>query len=596
MQATERRLVILLVLMFLGYAFVRLMTNQSAQENPRELVDTAAYFRVSQQPITDVRFWGDKRPLVFPLLLKISAGDFPRASLYQVVFSIFAWGLLACFVSASMRTVRLRLASFGLILALSLVRHLANWEYVMMTESLSVSWFVLFLALGIWLVHGWRADKVIALCAAGLFLAFTRDTNAYLLLMLAGMLTLAALFRWVKPRVLIPAAFFLFTFLLNNYNSDIGERWVFPMHNLVGRRILLSSAAVTYLESCGMPVSPALLGMANNFGHSQDSAFYNDPELEDYRIWLLEDGKTCYMKYLLTNPARSLRQAWVPFQQLIAFQDVDKYFAAQYDPILPWFIEPFIYPVNFIPFLWVGLTVAALFALWQQAWTSNPLWGIFILLDLPILPHLFITWHGDAMAPERHALSVGLQIALCFWLLIFLWLDQFIVQRRPAQMNTIKTPNSFQRFMHRIAMLRPVSAALAVILYRVDNAMLKISGGRRTLSELFLPMVQITTIGAKSGEPRTMPLAGLIDGDKIILIGSNFGQKHNPSWYYNLKATPQCTVLVSGRTGVYIAREAQGEERERYWKMAVSVYMGFDMYRIRASHRTIPVMILEQVK
>ena len=164
MQATERRLVILLVLMFLGYAFVRLMTNQSAQENPRELVDTAAYFRVSQQPITDVRFWGDKRPLVFPLLLKISAGDFPRASLYQVVFSIFAWGLLACFVSASMRTVRLRLASFGLILALSLVRHLANWEYVMMTESLSVSWFVLFLALGIWLVHGWRADKVIALC------------------------------------------------------------------------------------------------------------------------------------------------------------------------------------------------------------------------------------------------------------------------------------------------------------------------------------------------------------------------------------------------------------------------------------------------
>lgn len=163
-------------------------------------------------------------------------------------------------------------------------------------------------------------------------------------------------------------------------------------------------------------------------------------------------------------------------------------------------------------------------------------------------------------------------------------------------MNTIKRPNSFQRFMHRIAMLRPVSAALAVILYRVDNALLKISGGKRTLSELFLPMVQITTIGAKSGEPRTMPLAGLIEGDKVILIGSNFGQKNNPSWYYNLKTNPKCTVLVNGRTGAYIAREAQGEERERYWEMAVSVYRGFDMYRIRASHRTIPVMILEQVK
>jgi len=437
MPISNRNTKFLMAFIFLVYAGLRLFTNQPSQVTPRELVDTAAYLRISQQPISDIRFWGDKRPFVFPLLLKITKQDFSQTVSIQVGFSILVWGLLALLVSASMRTVWLKPFFFGIILALSLVRHLAHWDYVMMTESLSISCFVLFLALGIWLSHGWRIDKVIALCIAGVFLAFTRDTNAYLLLMLAGMLIIAAFLRWAKPRVLILAAFFLFTFLLNNYNSEIGERWVFPLNNIVGRRMLLRSESIAYLESCGMPVTPALLAMANNFGHSQDSAFYNNPDLKDYRIWLGQHGKTCYMKWLLFNPLRSVGQSLSPFQGLIAFEDLSKFFAHGYDPILPWFMEPFIYPVKFIFLFWVILTASALIAIYKRAWNLNPLWGVFIFLNLPILPHLFITWHGDAMAPERHALSVGLQLALCFWMLIFLIIDQFTSQKKFSEKDTV---------------------------------------------------------------------------------------------------------------------------------------------------------------
>jgi hypothetical protein len=210
----------------------------------------------------------------------------------------------------------------------------------------------------------------------------------------------------------------------------MGERWIFPLNNIVGRRVLLSSEAVTYLQSCGMPVTPALLGMTNEFGLGQDNAFYNNPALEGYRVWLGQHGKTCYMKWLLSDPIRSVNQSLGQFQELIAFKDVNKFFARNYDPILPWFIEPFIYPVKFILPLWFVLTGIALLAIWKRTWAINPLWGIYILLNLPILPHLFITWHGDAMAPERHALSVGLQLALCFWILIFLLVDQFILSRQ----------------------------------------------------------------------------------------------------------------------------------------------------------------------
>jgi len=151
-------------------------------------------------------------------------------------------------------------------------------------------------------------------------------------------------------------------------------------------------------------------------------------------------------------------------------------------------------------------------------------------------------------------------------------------------MTTPKSPNSLQRFIHRFLMLRPVSAFLSTILHRLDLVMLKITKGKHTVAELVgLPMIQITTIG-------------LIDGEKIALIGSNFGQKNNPGWYYNLKANPQCTVQFNGQSGKYIAREIHNEEREKYWQMAVSIYRGYELYKVRAAHRLIPVMILEPEK
>ena len=157
-----------------------------------------------------------------------------------------------------------------------------------------------------------------------------------------------------------------------------------------------------------------------------------------------------------------------------------------------------------------------------------------------------------------------------------------------------KRPNAFQRFIHRFLMLRPVSAFMARVLHRVDTFMLRLTRGKYTVTQIVgLPIIQLTTTGAKSGRTRTLPLVGLVDGEKIALIGTNFGQKHNPSWYYNLKAYPECEVRFSGCTDKYIARETEGDEREKYWQMAVSYYKGYDVYKIRAVHRRIPVMILE---
>lgn len=422
---TQRKLTFLFIFIFLAYAVARITLNLPALANPRDLADTPSYLRVSRVPISAIGFWTDDRSFVFPLLLKLVEQDVNQAAAIQLGFSILAWIFLAYITSASLRPLWLTLLSSGILLALSLVRSLAAWDYVMMTESLSISWFVLFLALGIWLTREWRAYKVIALILTAFFLAFTRDTNAYLLLMLAGLLIVSVLLRWSAPRVLWVAIPFLLIFLLNNYTSNFGSRWVFPLNNIIGKRVLVQSQVLEYFQSCGMPVTPELLSLADEYANGKDRAFYNDPALEGYRQWLAVDGKSCYMKWLLSDPVRSVGEVIVQFERLIRFEKMSGFFAKKYDPLIPYFIEPFLYPAKFTLALWLTLTLGAFIAVWKQAWKLQRLWGIYLLLCLPILPHLFVTWHGDAMAAERHALSVGLQLALSLWLAVFLLLDQF---------------------------------------------------------------------------------------------------------------------------------------------------------------------------
>jgi len=160
----------------------------------------------------------------------------------------------------------------------------------------------------------------------------------------------------------------------------------------------------------------------------------------------------------------------------------------------------------------------------------------------------------------------------------------------------VKKPNAFQRLLHRFFMIRSVTAFFAPRIHYLDRAILERTMGRHSIAEILgWPVLEITTIGAKTNQPRRMPLVGIMDGERIALVASNLGRAHNPGWYYNLKAHPECEVLFNGRMGKYIACETDGDEYEKYWQMAVSYYRGYEKYKERA-HRHIPVMVLESRK
>jgi deazaflavin-dependent oxidoreductase (nitroreductase family) len=134
----------------------------------------------------------------------------------------------------------------------------------------------------------------------------------------------------------------------------------------------------------------------------------------------------------------------------------------------------------------------------------------------------------------------------------------------------------------------------ARVLHHLDAPVLHQTRGRRSVSSALtgLPIVELTAVGARTGQPHTLPIIGVPDGDRLVLVASNYGQPRNPGWYYNLKANPRCSVLFRGRRYEMEAYEADGEERERLWELDVSVYPPRTQYARRAVSRRIPVMVL----
>lgn len=158
-------------------------------------------------------------------------------------------------------------------------------------------------------------------------------------------------------------------------------------------------------------------------------------------------------------------------------------------------------------------------------------------------------------------------------------------------------PNAIQRLIHQFIMLNPVTAFFANKIHLVDKLVLKMTADKYTVSEFAgWNIIQLTTIGAKTNQLHTMPLVGIFDNENIALIATSFGREHNPGWYYNLKTNPFCEVIFKGKSRNYVARETEGAEYDRYFQMAVSQYAGYQKYKKLATHRHVPVMVLEPKK
>ena len=148
------------------------------------------------------------------------------------------------------------------------------------------------------------------------------------------------------------------------------------------------------------------------------------------------------------------------------------------------------------------------------------------------------------------------------------------------------------RTMRRLFYVLLGELATTRFFYPVHRIIYRLSGGRIFIRSLGCPVILLTTTGRKSGEPRTAPIFGFPEGQSIVVVPSNAGKEHFPSWYLNLCANPQAQIQLGQDVRRLKAREATPEEYERLWPVLVSRYGGFEFYRERTDRR-IPILILD---
>lgn len=120
------------------------------------------------------------------------------------------------------------------------------------------------------------------------------------------------------------------------------------------------------------------------------------------------------------------------------------------------------------------------------------------------------------------------------------------------------------------------------------------SGGTRGTTLRDLPVVILTTLGARSGSIRKSPLMRVEHEGAYAVVASMGGAPKHPVWYHNIVANPHVELQDGPVKQDMVAREVTGAEKAQWWERCVAAYPDYADYQ-RKTERQIPVFVLEPV-
>lgn len=151
----------------------------------------------------------------------------------------------------------------------------------------------------------------------------------------------------------------------------------------------------------------------------------------------------------------------------------------------------------------------------------------------------------------------------------------------------------FARIARRLGQRQAVITFARLVIVPIDRFLARLTNGRLVLFGMReLPGLLLTTTGRHSGEPRTVPLLYLADGDDFLVVGSNFGRRAHPAWSSNLLANPDATVTVRGTTIPVRAHLAEGAERDALLVKLKRHWPAYGSYEVWADGRVLRVFRL----
>jgi deazaflavin-dependent oxidoreductase (nitroreductase family) len=118
------------------------------------------------------------------------------------------------------------------------------------------------------------------------------------------------------------------------------------------------------------------------------------------------------------------------------------------------------------------------------------------------------------------------------------------------------------------------------------------SGGTQGTTLKGVPVVVVTSVGAKSGKLRKNPVMRVEHDGTYALVASKGGAASHPTWYHNLMAHPVVELQDGPDRRDFKVRVVEGEERAAWWERAVEVWPAYAEYQTKTD-REIPVFVAE---
>jgi hypothetical protein len=339
---------------------------------------------------------------------------FERIVFLQLFLSMVGWGFLAWTVAEYIKNPIMKVLAAVIILLFDFTPQIADWDSILMSESLGFSLFAIQLAVMIRVVFKiYRQEEKhlslwVFIWAAVFFVwTFLRDTNLFASLITAGMIGMlffAARFRNDK-RLRALVVFITAIFLIGLFTSSKSTRSQVQMVNIYKDDLLRSEAAIRTLNELGMPT----------------------PYSPEYNQWFEENASTALLKFMFIHPGYPLRKISKDFP--LAFTEIKQtYFNApeQYrsrEPLMH--VGDALHPENTTPFLVDVLLLIGLVILAagngnpsSRPWLWLALW-LFMAATLTLIPTIL----GDTWALNRHALFSTTIYRLFMWMFMIILMD-----------------------------------------------------------------------------------------------------------------------------------------------------------------------------
>jgi hypothetical protein len=255
----------------------------------------------------------------------------------QFAFSVLAWLAFASALAAQYRRWWVSVLAFTAALALGLSAGVTQWDSMILSESVSTSLFAVLMTMWMRLSNGLTTPKTLAILVIAIAWSMSREANCLLVAPLGVAVVLWGLW-YLRPHTLerrLSAllgggllAIVIATFAISGY----GDRWVFPLLNVIGTRVLPSPEKLAFFQAHGMPVNSKLMEMSGEYASGKNWAFYYAPELAEFRAWVNTQGRAVYARDLVMHPWRSLGEPVENIDQFVC-PTIYQYYSAGFRPV-----------------------------------------------------------------------------------------------------------------------------------------------------------------------------------------------------------------------------------------------------------------------